>query len=146
MAIENDVLTAFVNQLKNDQTLCAYVQNVLFGVRDGIPQFPCLIIEPAELQEKDDTYGRQELRLKLLVIGFLQNLDPEKQIVGDSVSPGIVDFLLDVKKAISADRTLGGAVIQTYIQNARFEYVEYPIRSFNLSIELFFRQNTVSRT
>ena len=146
MAIENDVLTAFRDQLKNDATLCGYVRNVFFGVRDGIPEFPCLVIEPSEIQEKDDVYGRQELRLKVLVIGFIEGQDPEMQIVGDSVRPGVVDFLLDVKKAISADRTLGGTVIQTYIQNARFEYVEYPIRSFNLSVEIFFRQGTLTRT
>ncbi len=146
MAIENDVLTALRDALKNDATLCAYVKNVLFGVRDGIPEFPCLIIEPSELQETDDVYGRQELRMKILIVGFLQNEDPEMQIVGDSVRPGIVDFLLDVKKALSADRTLGGKVIQTYIQNARFEYVEYPLRSFNLSVELFYRQDTKLRT
>jgi hypothetical protein len=146
MAIENTVLSAFRDLLKNDATLCAYVKNVFFGVRDGIPEFPCLIVEPSELQEADDIYGRQELRLKLLVIGFIQCMDPEMQIVGDSVTPGVVDFLLDVKKAISADRTLGGVVIQTYIQNARFEYVEYPLRSFNLSIEILYRQGTLTRT
>jgi len=144
--IENDVLTAFRDQIKNDETLCAYVKNVFFGVRDGIPEFPCLVIEPSEIQESDDVHGRQEIRVKLIVIGFMQNEDPEMQIVGDLARPGIVDFLLDVKKAISADRTLGGNVIQTYIQGARFEYVEYPLRSFNLSVELFYRQSTTLRT
>jgi hypothetical protein len=144
--VENDVLTAFRDLLKNDETLCAYVKNVFFGVRDGIPEFPCLIIEPSELIETDDIYGRQELRFKILVVGFLEGQDPDMQIVGDSARPGIVDFLLDVKKAISADRTLGGKVIQTYIQGARFEYVEYPLRSFNLSVELFYRQDTTTRT
>ena len=133
-------------QLTNDATLAAYVKNIFFGVRDGIPNFPCLVIEPSELQETDEVYGRQELRLKILIVGFLECNDPELQIVGDATTKGIVDFLLDVKKALSADRTLSGNVIQTYIQNARFEYVEYPLRSFNLSVELFFRQNTTSRT
>ena len=146
MAIEKTILTALKTQLTNDATLAAYVKNIFFGVRDGIPNFPCLVIEPSELQESDDVYGRQELRLKVLIVGFLECNDAELQIVGDSTNKGIVDFLLDVKKAISADRTLSGNVIQTYIQNARFEYVEYPLRSFNLSIELFFRQGTLSRT
>lgn len=146
MGTENEILTALRDSLKNDATLCSYVKNVFFGVRDGIPEFPCLVIEPAELQETDDVYGRQELRFKILIVGFLHNEDPEMQIVGDSARPGIVDFLLDVKKALSADRTLGGKVIQTYIQNTRFEYVEYPLRSFNLSVELFFRQGTTART
>lgn len=146
MAIENDVLTALRELLKNDETLCGYVKNVFFGVRDGIPEFPCLIIEPVELIESDDVYTRQELRFKVLIVGFLEGLDPEMQIVGDSARPGIVDFLLDVKKALSADRTLGGKVIQTYIQNSRFDYAEYPLRSFNLTVELFFRQETIART
>ena len=146
MAVEKTVLAALKTQLTNDTTLAAYVTNIFFGVRDGIPDFPCLIIEPAELAETDDVYGRQELRLKVLIVGFISCLDPEKQIVGDVDNRGIVDFLLDVKKAISADRTLSGNVVQTYIQNARFEYADYPLRSFNLTIELFFRQNTTSRT
>lgn len=146
MAIENDVLTALSNQLKNNATLAAYVKNVFFGVRDGIPDFPCLIIEPSELQETDDIYGRQELRFKVLIVGFIECLDPDLQICGVTGAPGIVDMILDVKKAISADRTLGGKVIQTFIQNAKFEYVEYPLRSFNLSVEMLFRQETTSRT
>lgn len=146
MATEKDVLTALKTQLTNDATLAAYVKNVFFGVRDGVPDFPCLVIEPAELQEADEVYGRQEIRLKVLIVGLLEGMDPELQIVGDGTTKGIVDFLLDVKKALSSDRTLGGKVIQTYIQSARFEYVEYPIRSFNLSVELFFRQDTTSRT
>lgn len=146
MAKEATVLNALKTQLTNDATLGSYVKNIFLGVRKTVPSFPFIVIEPQELQETDDVYSRQDLRFRVQVVGFIECLDPEKQIVGDSSNKGIIDLMLDVKKAISSDRTIGGTAIHAYIQNERFEYVEYPVRSVVLTVELFFRQESVART
>jgi len=146
MAQETTVLNALKTQLTNDATLAAYVKNIFLGVRKAVPSFPFIVIEPQELLEADDVYGRQDLRFRVQVVGFIECLDPEKQIVGDATNKGIIDLMLDVKKAISADRTVGGSAIHAYIQSERFEYAEYPVRSVVLTVELFFRQASVART
>jgi len=146
MAQETTVLNALKTQLTNNTTLAAYVKNIFLGVRKAVPSFPFIVIEPQELLEADDVYGRQDLRFRVQVVGFIECLDPEKQIVGDATNKGIMDLMLDVKKAISADRTVGGTAIHAYIQSERFEYVEYPVRSVVLTVELFFRQASVART
>lgn len=140
-----DVLSQLKTQLENSTDL-SYVKNIFLGYREGITQFPVIILEPMRIVESDDVYGRQELRFSIAVIGFIAVKDKERQIVGDSNYKGILDFENDIKKAISADRTLNGLAIHTSFIETRYEFVEYPVRGFAIDIEVRLRQDTEDRT
>jgi len=140
-----DVLNQLKTILENSSDL-SYVKNVFLGYREGITQFPVIILEPMRIVESDDIYGRQELRFSVAIIGFISVKDKERQIVGDANYKGILDFENDIKKAISADRTLGGYAIHTTFIETRYEFVEYPVRGLAIDIEVRFRQDTEART
>jgi len=140
-----DILSQLKTILENSSDL-SYVKNVFLGYREGIVQFPVIILEPVRIVESDGVYGRQDLRLSVAIIGFISVKNKDKQIVGDANYKGILDFENDVKKAISADRTLGGYAIHTTFIETRYEFVEYPVRGFAIDVEVRFRQDTKERT
>jgi hypothetical protein len=146
MSTQEDVFSGLKTLLENDATLKTYVKTVWDGVKNSVPNFPMIVLEPLNKSESDDVYDRQEIRLQVAVVGYIECLDVDKQIIGDTNTKGIFNFENDLIKAISADRTLGGYAIHTYLKNTKYEFVEYPIRSFSLECEILFRQGSTSRT
>jgi hypothetical protein len=52
----------------------------------------------------------------------------------------------DVKKALSADHTLGGACINLTVGDGQYDSGEdYPLRGFQISVEVLYRQNRLTR-
>lgn len=140
-----DILAALKSQLEADTTLADYIKAVFLGVREDITKFPCLILEPVSNIEGDEIHNRQELNFRIAVIGFVNVPDPDKHLVGDSQVKGVLDIENDVKKAISSDRTLGGECYHASIMETRYEVADYPIRSFRIEVDFYFRQNTLTR-
>jgi len=141
----NDALDALRDVLVADTTLAGYVKAVFLGVRDRISVFPSIVLEPLTIIESNESFERNDCRMSVAVIGYLQEMDAEKQIVGDATHTGILTFLNDIKKAICADPTLGGYVIDAVCPESHFEFVNYPIRSVTVGVELLFRQNSKAR-
>jgi hypothetical protein len=84
--------------------------------------------------------------MKVMVAGGIRVFDESKQIVGDSNIKGIVDFENDVRKALSADHTLGGESINlSILDSASDDGSDYPLRGFNINIEILYRQNRTTR-
>jgi hypothetical protein len=140
------ILTAFKAQLEANTTLSGEVEVFLLGVREGVTQFPAIVIEPLSLTEHEDIHEYQELYFSISVMGYVNVKDPDKQIIGDSEIKGILDIENDLKKAISADITIGGNVYNTQIKETKYDFVDYPIRSFTMNVEFYFRQNLTART
>jgi len=141
------ILSALLTQLRNSSDL-NYVndESILLGVRESISFFPCIILEPLALLESDEIHDRQELTFRIAVIGYIETTLKDKQIVGDANTKGILDFENDVKKAISSDLTMGGNAIHTQIVETRYEFVNFPVRSFAMDVEVWFRQTAAGRT
>lgn len=146
MSTPATIITALKAQLEADTTLAAYVKAYLLGVREEINEFPCLIIEPTSMLEDDDIHNYQEQTLVVAIMGYVKVNNPDKQIVGEGDIRGILDVENDVKKAISADITIGGTVAKASITESKYDFADYPIRSFVLNVELYFRQNLTART
>jgi hypothetical protein len=143
------ILGKVQTQLRNSSYL-SYVDNnfIFLGVRDNITNFPCIVIEPDSNDESDLIYGKQSMVFRVIVTAHIQVFDKDKQLQGDTVNKGILDLENDIKKAISADRTLGitGSYVFARITATTYEFVEYPIRSVAILLEIEFRQNTTTRT
>jgi hypothetical protein len=141
-----EILTQLQTQLQGSADL-SYVTdtNVFLGVRENITQFPCIVIEPLGMTELDYVYSKQKLHFRISVVGFIHVTNKDKQIVGDTTDVGILDLENDVKKAISSDITLGGYAIKTEIQETAYEFVEFPIRSFSINLDVMFEQTAATR-
>lgn len=82
-----------------------YVVQVLDGVRNDISEnsFPAVVLEPGATSEEGGTTSRRSLmRFNLRIVLFMECVDFDKQIAGDSSSKGILDFVNDVKNALEA--------------------------------------------
>jgi hypothetical protein len=146
MSKPSEILTQIKTQLQNSADL-SYVNdyNILLGVRDNMVQYPCIIIEPLGLLELDYVYPKQKLHFKIAVVGFIKVTNIDKQIVGDSTDKGILDLENHVKKALSSDITLGGYAHKLEIKETAYEFVEYPVRSFSISVDVMFEQIATTR-
>ncbi len=141
MSKPTEILSQLQTQLKNSSAL-AYIDdnNIFLGTRENITQFPCIVLEPLGIREIDSTYPKQKLTLTIAVVGFINVIDKDKQLIGDAVQKGVMNFENDVKKAISSDITLNGYAIDTNLTMTAYEFVEYPIRSFVINVEILFEQ------
>lgn len=149
MSTPAQVITALQNQLKNSTAL-SYVNDefILLGARQGMAQYPCILLEPLPNTEefRNDQNVKVDIRYFIAVIGYIRITEPDKQIVGDTNTKGIADLENDIKKAISADETLGGIVIDTIIHTSDPDLQEWPVRSVAIEVEIFFRQDRTART
>ena len=126
--------------LENNITLAAYIKQVLLGARDAVTEFPCIIIEPLALYEKEDTFGARTMIYEIAVCGYLRVQDKESQIVGDGLTKGMIDFENDVKEALLSNRNLDSNAIDVKLRETSYSFAEYPIRGFALKIEVMFRE------
>jgi hypothetical protein len=142
----SEILSQLQDQLQASSYL-SYVNddNILLGTRDNIVQFPTIVIEPIGMKEIDNVYSTQRLFFNIAVVGFIHVMNKDKQIVGDATDKGILDLENDIKKAISSDITLGGYAIDTNLNTTAYEFVEYPIRSLSINLEILFQQTAATR-
>lgn len=135
------ILTTLINQLKASTDI-SYVSDasILLGVREKILNFPAIIIEPTGLKEANYAWPKQRLTMNVGIIGYIQVMNAEKQIVGDTITKGIMDFENDVKLALDSDRTLGGQAINLTIVDTSYDFVDFPYRSFTMNVEILFEQ------
>lgn len=141
MAKPAEVLKALESQLKNSAIL-DYVKDaqIFLGARDGIATFPSICIERENLEEQNGVYPIAELRMAVQLIMLTRNENKNYQLAGENGARGTLDLENDVKQAIDADLTLGGIANNIEIQDSADGIEEYPVRSVNLRIIIWFRQ------
>lgn len=141
-----DVLNALKEQLQ-DATGLSYIhdERVFLGVRERITIFPSILIEPSQIVEEDYAYPTERLKMTVAIYGYVEVHDPEKQFVGDDNVKGILDLENDIKLALDSDRTLGGEAMHLDIRNSVYEFVNYPVRSVTINVDILFQQVRGSR-
>lgn len=150
MSTPTQIYTAIQTQLRADASL-SYVEDsaVLLGLRESFVQYPAICIEEGKtLQENIDVDTFVDITMRIPIFILIKPLDPDKQLVGDlaSVTVGAADILNDLKKALSADPTLGGYAINSYFGEADPLLEQWPTRSQSLVFIVFFRQHRINRT
>lgn len=148
MTTPAQIFTALQYQLQ-DSPYLNYVNDdsILLGTREGINLFPCIVIEPASKTEEftKDVNESVDIRYYCTVNGVI-NTHIDRQLVGNDKHKGLLDLENDIKKAISSDHTLDGHAIDTLIHTSAPDIIEWPIRMVAIEVEIFFRQNRITRT
>lgn len=141
MSKPKDILNKLQTKLKDHGELSAYAKGgILKGIREGLINYPCVILEPLRIAEIDDTYPRQQLTLSVAVSGFFQTYDKDTQL------DELFDFENLVKKAISADRRLDETVTHIEFAETVYEFELFPVRNFTIEIHILFEQISTTRT
>jgi len=126
----------------------SYIKQVLLGNRqiETITLYPTLIIEPMAEQESQEVYTVMHNKLIVNIMGLINVTNPDKQIVGDANTNGVMDVVNDLKTALDADYTLGGVASHMVIGETQYSSELYPVRMFALDVEIWFRQIKGTRT
>jgi hypothetical protein len=141
------ILTALKAALVASSDL-SYVDDsyIFIGKRGNVANFPAIVLEPGPDKIVKQVYPDEERVQVILVGGAIKVYDEDKQLVGDVNVKGVADFMNDVKKALSADHTLGGACINLTVGDGQYDSGEdYPLRGFQISVEVLYRQNRLTR-
>jgi len=142
-----DIIQKVADTLKDSAEL-KYVDqaNVFIGGRAGDTSYPAIYIEPLKEEENDETYPRQLIHADILIMMILRCQDKDLQIIGNDTVRGVVDALNDMKKALSADRTLCGYAKRTWVVESEFGVLdEYPTRSITVTFRVEYEQNYLTR-
>jgi len=144
---EPAILTALKTALQNSSDLSSVADtNIHIGEISNITTYPVIVIKPGVSTKVRDVYPFEEWRMTVSVIFALKVFDETKQIVGDVNIKGIKDFDNDVRKALSADHTLGGAALNvTIVESLPDDGSDYPVRGFVLTVEILYKQNRTTR-
>ena len=141
------IVTALQNILKNSSYL-SYIDDgsIFLGVREGVTNFPCMVIEVVGDRLLDETNPYEGRALGINILLYIQVYDKEKQIVGDTNTKGVLDIENDIRKAISADIKLGLAdIYDTRILSTVQDIIQFPIRGFAVNLEVHYRQDRLTR-
>jgi hypothetical protein len=136
-----DIDCQIITQLKNSADL-NYVNDyeIFLGVRNSMTNYPCIVVEPLNSIEMNYVYPKQKLHQKYAVVGFIHQPNADKSI------EDMRKLENDVKKALSSDITLGGYAHKLEIKETAYDFVEFPVRSFSLSIDVMFEQTSTVRS
>jgi hypothetical protein len=136
------ILTNLKTQLQNSSSL-SYVTdgNIFLGRRESMTIYPAIIIVPFEEPESDHAYPMERITLSLGIIGLLKVQNPDKHIIGDATTKGIMDFKKDILKALDGDRTLSGSAIHMMIRNKVYDTIEnFPMIGVTINVDILFEQ------
>lgn len=142
-----DILTALRTALQNSENLTAVADvNILIGKRTNINEYPVIEIVPGAERKVSDTYPTETWKLPIKIYAGIKVFDEEKYMVGDSDVPGITDFDLNIRKALSEDHTLGGKCVNLSILGSDPTYDgDYPVVGTVIDIEVLYEQNRLTR-
>lgn len=142
MSKPSEVIDKLIEQLKADDDLSAMNINYFKGVRERIVSFPAIVVELLSLTESDsdDVGAFIDQEIQLAVIGYKSISNPEAQI------SEIMDFSNAIKKAIESDYTLGGMAIDVNLPEEHHEFINFPLRSIALAVNIKSRVTRAVRT
>lgn len=134
-----------VNQIQAQLQASSYMSdvvdtNIFIGMRENIVKYPAIIVELLSILEDNGAYGKQRLNMSVGIIGLVNTYDKDNQFTD------LLDMENNVKKALSADITLGGYAINTEFGETIYDIVEYPVRSFNIRVDILFEQTSTGRS
>ena len=141
-------IVAEIQDVLQASSYLSYINDddIMLGVREGITVFPSIVIEVAGDRLLEENYPYEGRAINVNVIGYIQVFDKDKQLVGDTNTKGVLDIENDIRKAISADITLGLAgVYDTRLLATVQDIDQYPVRGFAVSIEVHYRQDRLTR-
>jgi hypothetical protein len=144
----NSIIAALIAQLKNSASLSYVDDNHIYeGAREGIVNFPCLVIELVGEKVVETSYPFEHLVMTLLIHGSIKDYSKDHQLTDNTLTKGPSTFMNDVKKAIYYDHTFGLAeVYDATCIDSRAGNNNYPTREILLTVEIKYRTDRKLRT
>ena len=143
----NRIILAMIAQLKSNDALNYVDDNQIFeGVRIGLIVFPCIVVESLGDRVVEDNYPYEKLVLTVKEGGFINLQDKDHQLTDDGVNKGLLTLKNDIKKAIYYDHTFGLAdVYHAQCSNSQDSNIHYPVRGFEMTVDITYKQNRITR-
>jgi len=125
----------------------AYVKAIYAGTRENIPQsqFPCIILEPMRMEERNIGFPMVEPRFTILIMGYMRVHDKDKQIIGDDTTKGILDMENDIKTALGPYHDLNGKCLFWEVGSTHFDISAYPVRGVVIEVTFAYQQDARTR-
>lgn len=143
----NGITAALIAQLKSSTFLSFVDDSFIYeGVREGVVNFPCIVIESDGDSVVDYKYPYEVIKQRFKVAGFVSQYNKDHQLTDDGVKKGLLTLKNAIKAAITSKETLGLAdVYETKIPSSQDDNTNYPIRGFTMIVEVMYRQNRETR-
>ena len=125
-----------------------YVAEILDGwrKRDDIAKFPVIVLEPTNEPEKRHTVPNGiEIEFKIMIVPFMEVLNPKNQITGDNGGKGILDIIADIKNVLSIDKSLGGLTSKVEFPDCNYYFEQFPYRYAELVLTTTFNLQDQNR-
>ncbi len=145
MSKPSEIISGLKSQFEGDSNL-SYVKNVYYEKRESVSIYPCIMLDVVSNEESDLTYPMQDNYLTVEIIGYIEVKNRDKSLIGDSNVRSKLDFENDIKKAISADPTIGGYAIHTEIMRTDFVNITVPVYMIRIEARINYTQNSQTRS
>ncbi len=159
-----NLVTILKNELTEGGKL-RYVKEVIEGVRNDIPIFPVIVLEPvSETDEQHTLSNNRRIKLTVNITCWTEVIDINTQITGEDIIPdetpepetpeggepepepepeepvkkGIFDLVADVKNVISSNPNLNGSCLLQRFVSTDYSFENYPYRAGNIRMEFEF--------
>ena len=152
MSTPAEIISALQTQLKAAAVTGGHLSyidplQILIGAREGLADFPAICIERESQEEKEFAYPQYDEMMKVVLIAIIKTEDKDQQLIGtDGTTKGTLDVENDIKLTIDSDKTLGGKAIDVNIEDTVDGIIEFPVRSINIRMTIWFRQTRAVRT
>lgn len=144
----NAILGALIAQLRASTDL-SFVQDsdIMEGAREGNLNFPCLMIESIGDSVVEYNYPYEKIVHRFAVVGLVSRYDKNHQLTDDGNNKGVLTFKNLVKKAITSNATFSNLadVYDVKCPSSEEDNTQFPIRGFNMVVEVLYRQDRSTR-
>jgi hypothetical protein len=141
-----DIWKEVVSILKHSTVLGAYVQEIDEGVREDVPKYPAIILEPIREDEVQHTVPQyKRITFHISITCWIEVYTRDKQIVGEKSDIGVLDIARDVKNELSKFQNLNGKAIKIDFPNTTYVFETYPYRSAEVLMTAEFITQSTSR-
>lgn len=118
-----------------------YVKEILKGIRQDLPLFPAIILEPVKIDEVRHTIAYNILNtFSISITCWTEQYNIDKQIEGEiidnEIEKGIIDIASDVMNTLSNYKNLNGLCNKIYFNGVNFSFENYPYRAAEIILNV----------
>jgi hypothetical protein len=135
---EEKVWKAIKTILTTDADL-NYVGKVYEGWRETTPTsaFPAIYLEPsAATEEPYAVPSRHRINFDIKIIGEIECVDYDVQIIGDATRKGILDLANDIKSVLWKSPNLNGNCQRFSINSTTYDFRNFPFRHCEITMRI----------
>lgn len=114
-----------------------YVKEILEGVREDLPQFPAIVIEPLSETEVEHTVPRfKKIIFSIAITCWIEVYKKDYQIIGEKLDKGILDITRDVRNILEKYPDLNKTCLKFSFPSIVYTAEFYPYRSAEITVAI----------